>query len=89
MSLKNHLLLSAGCVVALTGLCLPAFAQDKDVETVVVTGTRLGLAGLNSPTPVTAVAAADLLAGAPSNIADALNKLPSLVQSGGQQNNSG
>ena len=89
MLLKNRLLLGAACVVGLSGLCLPAFAQDKDVETVVVTGTRLGLAGLNTPTPVTAVSAADLLASAPSNIADALNELPSLVQSGGQQNNAG
>ncbi|HEY4276189.1 MAG TPA: TonB-dependent receptor [Rhizomicrobium sp.] len=68
------------------------FAQDNTdtkSETVVVTGSRLGTAGVNTPTPVTAVAADVLQASAPSNIADALNNLPSMLQSGGQQNNSG
>ena len=88
--LKNRLLLGAACAATLFGLGAPAVAQDQSIpETVVVTGSRLGTAGLNAPTPVTAVSAQDLQASAPSTIADALNNLPSLVQSGGQQNNSG
>src|ERR1700761_4132243 len=92
MVLKNRLLLGAGCFAVLSGICGSAFAQDDTTvpETVVVTGSRLGAqAGLHTPTPGTAVSATDLQAAAPSNIADALNQLPSMVQSGGQQNNAG
>ncbi|MCS0631161.1 TonB-dependent receptor [Telluria mixta] len=50
--------------------------QDKPMESVVVTGSRVIVNGDNSPTPVTAVRAQDLLSLQPSTIADALNTLP-------------
>lgn len=50
---------------------------------VVVTGSRLVRDGSQAPTPVTAVTAETLLEAAPSNIPDALNKLPQFTGSSG------
>jgi outer membrane receptor protein involved in Fe transport len=49
--------------------------QSTDVEQVVVTGTHIS-GGFSAPTPVTAVTADALAEVSPSNIPDALNKLP-------------
>lgn len=51
-------------------------AAEAPMEAVVVTGSRVIINGDNSPTPVTAVRAQDLLSLQPSTIADALNTLP-------------
>ena len=88
--LKNRLLMGASCAVALMSLAGAARAQEAQTpETVVVTGSRLGAAGINAPTPVTAVSATDLEKAGPANLGDALNVLPSLTQTGGQQTNIG
>src|SRR5882724_8812440 len=46
------------------------------VEQVVVTGSRVISSAVNSPTPLTVVSAEQLQATTPTNIPDALNKLP-------------
>ena len=70
-NLKTALLGSSLIVFA-----APAFAQDAStVETVTVTGSHIA-GGFSSPTPVTAVSAQDLTNVSPSDIPDALNKLP-------------
>jgi iron complex outermembrane receptor protein len=51
-------------------------APAKDMSEVVVTGSRTAPTGNDQPTPVTVVTTAELAANTPSNIADALNKLP-------------
>jgi iron complex outermembrane receptor protein len=51
-------------------------ASAGSVETVVVTGSRVITDIANSPTPLTVVTTDQLLATTPSNVADALNKLP-------------
>lgn len=43
---------------------------------ILVTGTRIGASGFNSPTPVTVAAAETLKEAAPGNLADGLNQLP-------------
>lgn len=59
-------------------------AQVEGPEEVVVTGTRLVLTdGSSSPTPLTVVSSEQLQATTPTNIPDALNKLP--VFQGSQQ----
>lgn len=61
----------------------PAFAQDaaEPAETagqpIVVTGSRIARDGAEAPTPVTVVGAERLEARAVTNVADALNELPS------------
>ena len=51
-------------------------ASAAPVESVVVTGSRVISDAANSPTPLTIVSTADLLATTPTNIPDGLNKLP-------------
>src|SRR6476469_5517213 len=43
---------------------------------IVVTGTRIGSSGFNTPTPVTVATAEALKGAAPGNLADGLNQLP-------------
>ncbi len=88
MSIRTLLLSGAAGAILLSSI--PAQAQEgAPVETAIVTGTRIIGANIDTPTPVTAVSAATLEASAPFTLADALNDLPSLYQSGGQQNNFG
>ncbi len=53
----------------------------ETLEEVVITGSRLQTPGFTSPTPVTALSAQDLQAFAPSDVGDALNKLPQFQNS--------
>ncbi|GGF77554.1 TonB-dependent receptor domain-containing protein [Alteromonas lipolytica] len=72
-----------------------AFAQEADsaadqataeseVELINVTGSRIATNGAAAPTPVTAISQEDLANLAPSNIPDALNKLPQFTASTNQ-----
>src|SRR3569833_54558 len=67
------------CGVAFMALPTEVSAQgngaDK-LESVVVTGSRVISDAANSPTPLTIVSTADLLATTPTDIPDGLNKLP-------------
>ena len=68
-------------------------ASAAPVESVVVTGSRVISDAANSPTPLTIISTADLLATTPTNIPDGLNKLPifqgsqSIGRPGDGQNN--
>jgi iron complex outermembrane recepter protein len=77
---------------------LPAMAQTApkapvvstapttdSLDEIMVTGSRTITDGTQSPTPLTVVSADQLLATTPSNLADALNKLPQFSGSSGQQ----
>jgi len=59
---------------------------DGTVESVVVTGSRVISDIANSPTPLTVVTTDQLLTNTPSNVADALNKLPIFQGSASQRN---
>ncbi|MEZ5735520.1 MAG: TonB-dependent receptor [Novosphingobium sp.] len=63
---------------------MPAFAQeavDADDGGIVVTGTRIVRDGYTAPTPVTVATTEDLIKATPTNIPDALNKLPQFQNS--------
>jgi iron complex outermembrane recepter protein len=65
----------------------PAVATAPDensLDEIQVTGSRVISNGNESPTPVTVVSAEQLLATTPSNLSDALNKLPQFAGSQGQ-----
>lgn len=71
-------------------------ADASDVTTVTVTGSRLIKTNEKSPTPITAVTVAQMEATTPSDIPDALNKLPQIIggrtprnQGNGANNNGG
>ncbi|HTK35030.1 MAG TPA: TonB-dependent receptor [Caulobacteraceae bacterium] len=67
----------------------PQPGASGDVDAVVVTGSRIVRDGYEAPTPVTVLTVADLLATTPTNIADALNKLPALSPQFTPQANTG
>ncbi|MDB5452199.1 MAG: TonB-dependent receptor [Caulobacteraceae bacterium] len=58
-----------------------ASAAPADLEEVVITGTRVVRDGYQAPTPLTVVSEQDLAAAAPSNVADFVNDIPSVVGS--------
>ena len=78
---------------SVTAMSATAFAQSdtagSNVETVVVTGSRVITDASNSPTPVVAVTQTELLNTTPTTIADALLKLPDLAFSSGTRNSGG
>ena len=75
MRLSHAILLASASAVA---LCSTAHAQAPaaQVEEVVVTGSRVIANGNQAPTPVTVLATEKLLETTPTNIGDALNRLP-------------
>jgi len=66
-----------------------ASAAQANVESVVVTGSRVITDAANSPTPVTAITQDQLLVTTPTTIADALTKLPQLAFSSTSRNAGG
>src|SRR5690606_25585233 len=59
---------------------------DQDVRDIVVTGSRVVSNGNLAPTPVTVLPTEQLLQTAPSNIPDALNRLPQFAAQVGVRN---
>ena len=86
--MKNRIVAALFATTALT-IAGPAFAQDEqgaqeaveDGSAIVVTGTRIVRDGYTAPTPVTVATVEDLVKSTPSNIPDALNKLPQFQNS--------
>jgi outer membrane receptor protein involved in Fe transport len=69
--------------ISALALATSAFAQQAagEVESVVVTATRIQTNGYTAPTPVTVAPIAELMETTPTNIPDALNKLPQFAGS--------
>lgn len=59
----------------------------QTVDDIVVTGSRIVQNGYSAPTPVTVAAIEDLQLATPTNIPDALNKLPQFLGSTGPKSN--
>lgn len=66
---------------AATKVDAAAAAPDANTGEILVTGSRISQRGYTAPTPVTVVDAVTLAKSAPTNIPDALNKLPQLANS--------
>jgi outer membrane receptor protein involved in Fe transport len=87
---KHHTLTAALlCTASLAGLS-SALAQTANngadqVEAVTVTGTLITNSGVNAPTPVTVVNAAEIQTTTPSNLQNALSKLPAFLGSANQR----
>jgi outer membrane receptor protein involved in Fe transport len=77
--MKSAIALLGG--VSAMAMATSAFAQQNEVESVVVTATRIQTNGYTQPTPVTVAPVALLMQTTPSNIPDALNKLPQFAGS--------
>lgn len=82
--MKKRTLLSLAIANALMGVSSanaqteenPVVEQDSAVEEVVVSASRIKRDGFTAPTPVTVASTDDLMNMQPTNIPDALNKLP-------------
>lgn len=72
-------LLSASSVLAISAsMGIPAFAQDNGIEQVVVSASRITIAGYQQPTPVSVIGAAALAEAANTDIGDTLRQMPSM-----------
>ncbi len=72
-------LLAASSVLAISSVAgTAAFAQGGDIEQVVVSASRISIAGYQQPTPVSVVGAAQLAAAANADIGDTLRQMPSM-----------
>src|ERR1041384_3557612 len=84
------------CAASVVALAAGAQAQSENVEQVTVTGSRVISDITLSPTPLTVVTAEQLQQTTPTNVPDALNKLPVFIggrtprsQDNGSRNTSG
>ncbi len=86
-------LLAASSIFAIAASA-PALAQNNSssstntVEQVIVSASRISVAGYQAPTPVTVVDAAQLARDAQPDIADAIRQLPAFGTSSGPNNSS-
>jgi outer membrane receptor protein involved in Fe transport len=72
-------LLAASSMLAISSVAATAaFAQGADIEQVVVSASRISIAGYQQPTPVSVVGAAALAAAANADIGDTLRQMPSM-----------
>jgi outer membrane receptor protein involved in Fe transport len=55
---------------------LPVFAQDSEIEQIVVTGSRIKMANLEGTSPVTQVTSADIQTQGVTRVEDLINQLP-------------
>ena len=55
---------------------LPVFAQDTEIEQIVVTGSRIKMANLEGTSPVTQVTSADIATQGVTRVEDLINQLP-------------
>lgn len=84
---RSAALLATASSLALLGLANPALAASAEPDTlseIVITGSRVIRDGSAAPTPVTTLTQQSLTQTAPSNIPDALNRLPQFLNSANQ-----
>ncbi len=71
--------LMAGAAVVTIGGISPAFAQDKPVEKVTVTGTRIPQKGLTSVSPITTIDSKESLRQGTTSAEQLLNNMPQVL----------
>src|SRR5471030_2171226 len=80
--MKKSTLIGASSVLTLSSILAStaAFAQGGggDIEQVVVSASRISIAGYQQPTPVSVIGAAALAAAANADIGDTLRQMPSM-----------
>lgn len=89
--LRRYALCTASAAALLSSVS-PAFAQTaapRELDEVVVTGSRIVRDGYDAPTPVNVLGTEEIQAAAPANIADFVNTLPSVAGSATAATSSG
>lgn len=82
MKFRSALLVSAATVAAIGLSSVAMNAADTELETVVVTGSRIPHANVESSTAVATISAGDLQMKGTINVADSLRNLPNVGTSG-------
>ncbi len=95
-ALRGHSAIVSAAVLAMAAVSTPAFAEDaaeaaaSDADSaeniIVVTGTRIARPDLKSTVPIIALSGEAFVQQGHSNVGDALNDLPQLRSTRGQQN---
>ena len=76
---KLDLLCASSALAISAAMGIPAFAQDSsDIEQVVVSASRISIAGYQQPTPVSVIGAAALAEAANTDIGDTLRQMPTV-----------
>jgi outer membrane receptor protein involved in Fe transport len=82
MNFKYSIGFTLLCTASTLALTCAARAQpSNNVESIVITGSRVITDAISSPTPLTVLDTSQLQATTPSNLADGLNKLPQFIGS--------
>src|ERR1700733_2231689 len=81
-NLMQKLMLGGSTAALFAAMPVAAFAQDSSgIEQVVVSASRIQIAGYQQPTPVSVVGAAQLLEAANADVGDTLREMPSMGNS--------
>lgn len=84
-----RVMFTGGVVVGLGAVALPTMAQEKKMETVVVTGTRITTPGTTSNSPISSISAAEIQSSQPVAVEEFFKTLPAAVPAVGPGTNNG
>lgn len=89
LSRSLRLMFTGGVVASMGVMALPATAQEKKMETVVVTGTRITTPGTTSNSPIGSITAAEIQTSQPVAVEEFFKGLPAAVPAIGPGTNNG
>lgn len=89
LSRSLRLMFTSGVVASMGVMALPAMAQEKKMETVVVTGTRITTPGTTSNSPISSITAAEIQSAQPVAVEEFFKTLPAAVPAVGPGTNNG
>nr|WP_314858567.1 TonB-dependent receptor [uncultured Undibacterium sp.] len=89
LSRSLRLMFTGGVVASMGVMALPAVAQEKKMETVVVTGTRITTPGTTSNSPISSISAAEIQTTQPVAVEEFFKGLPAAVPAIGPGTNNG
>jgi len=83
----SRTILSTALATTIAGMTGAAYAQDSNLDEIVVTGSRIRMTGMETPTPVTAMDSMELTTMAPGNMIESLSQLPQFLNNATPQTN--
>lgn len=89
LSRSMRLMFTGGVVASMGSMALPAMAQEKKIESVVVTGTRITTPGTTSNSPISSISAAEIQSSQPVAVEEFFKTLPAAVPAVGPGTNNG
>lgn len=89
LSRSLRLMFTGGVVASMGVMALPATAQEKKMETVVVTGTRITTPGTTSNSPISSITAAEIQTSQPVAVEEFFKGIPAAVPAIGPGTNNG